>query len=45
MQPQTYWEKVQKQTPEVFYKAVLKNTAIFTRKHLCWTLFLIKLQA
>ena len=34
---------VQKQTPEVFYKkAVLKNFVIFTEKHLCWTLFLIK---
>ena len=36
----------QKQPPEVFYKkAVLKNFAIFTRKHLCWSFFLIKLQA
>ena len=26
-------------------KAVLKNFAIFTEKHLCWSLFLIKLQA
>ena len=34
----------QKQPPEVFYKkAVLKSFAIFTRKHLCWSLFLIKL--
>ena len=24
---------------------VLKNFAMFTRKHLCWSLFLIKLQA
>ena len=36
----------QKQPPEVFYKkAVLKNFAIFTGKHMCWNLFLIKLQA
>ena len=35
----------QKQPLEVFYeKAVLKNFAIFTGKHLCWSLFLIKLQ-
>ena len=35
-----------KKPPEVFYtKAVLKNLAIFTtRKHLWWSLFLIKLQ-
>ena len=26
-------------------KAVLKHFAIFTRKHLCWSLFSIKLQA
>ena len=26
-------------------KGVLKNFANFTRKHLCWNLFLIKLQA
>ena len=26
-------------------KAVLKNYAIFTGKHLCWCLVLIKLQA
>ena len=37
----------QKQPPEFFCKkkAVLKNFAIFTGKHLCFTLFLIKLQA
>ena len=30
----------------VFYKkAVLKNFAIFTGKHLCWSLFLIKVKA
>ena len=34
----------QLQPPEVFYKkAVLKNFAIFKVKHLCWSLFLIKL--
>ena len=26
-------------------KAVLKNYVIFTRKHLCWSLSLIKFQA
>ena len=36
----------QRQTPEVFYnKVVHKNFAIFAGKHLCWSLFLIKLQA
>ena len=36
----------QKQPSEMFYKkAVLRNFAIFTGKHLCWSLFLIKLQA
>ena len=36
----------QKQPPEVFYKkAVLKNFTIFTGKYLCWSFFLIKLQA
>ena len=35
---------LQNQLPQVFYeKAVLKNFAIFTEKHLCWSLFLIKL--
>ena len=35
----------QKQPPEVFCKkCVLKNVAYFTRKHLCWSLFLKKLQ-
>ena len=35
----------QKQPPEVFYKkAVLKSSAIFSGKHLCWSLFLIKLK-
>ena len=33
-----------KQPAEVFFKrAVIKNLSIFTRKHLCWSLFLIKL--
>ena len=28
---------IQKQPPEVFYKkVVLKNFAVFTKKHLCW---------
>ena len=36
----------QKQPSEVFYKrAVLKNIAIFSGKHLSWSLFLINLQA
>ena len=36
----------QKQPLEVFYKkAVLKKLAIFTGKHLHWSIFLIKLQA
>ena len=31
----------QKQPPELFIeKAVLKNFAIFTEKHLCWSLLL-----
>ena len=35
----------QKQPPEVFYrKSALKNLAIFTRKDLCWSLFLITFQ-
>ena len=34
----------QKQPREVFFKKrFLKNFASFTRKHLCWNLFLIKL--
>ena len=37
---------LQKQPLEVFYKkVVLRNFAIFTGKHLCWSLFLIKLRA
>ena len=36
----------QKQPPHVFYiKGVLKKFAIFTGKHLCWSLFLTILQA
>ena len=36
----------QKQLPEMFCKnGALKNFAIFTGKHQCWSLFLIKLQA
>ena len=36
----TNFLKQQKQPPEVFRKkGVLKNFAIFTRKHLCWSLF------
>ena len=36
----------QKQPSSVFAeKGVLKNFTIFTRKHLCWSLFLITLQA
>ena len=35
-----------KHSPEVLYKkSILRNFAIFTGKHLCWSLFLIKLQA
>ena len=38
--------QVQKQLLEVFYKkAALKNFAISKGKHLCWSLFLITLQA
>ena len=36
---------LQKQQPEVFHKRdVPENSAIFTGKHLCWSVFLIKLQ-
>ena len=35
---------MKQQPPELFFKkAVLKNFEIFLRKHLCWSLFLIKL--
>ena len=41
----TLWLEVQKQPfPGVLQNNFLKNFAIFTRKHLCWSLFLIKLQ-
>ena len=37
--------KYRSSRPEMFCKkGVLKNFAIFTGKHLCWSLFLIKLQ-
>ena len=37
---------LQKQPPDVFHKkAVLKKCAIFAKKHLCWNLIIIKLQA
>ena len=36
----------QTHSPQVFYKkAILKNFVTFTGKRLCWSLFLIKLQA
>ena len=38
------FKKLQMQPPKVFYKkAVIKNFAIFTGKHLCWSLFLIQI--
>ena len=37
---------VQKQPQEVFFKeGVRKNFANLTEKHLCWSLFLIKMEA
>ena len=37
---------VQKQPTKVFFKkGILKNFANLTGKHMCWSLFLIKLQA
>ena len=34
------------ETTEIFFKiGALTNFAIFTEKHLCWSLLLIKLQA
>ena len=37
--------KPRKKLQEVFFKkTVLKNFAIFTGKHLCWSLFIIKLK-
>ena len=41
-------ESIQKQllTEQMFFEiVVLENFAIFRGKHLCWSLFLIKLQA
>ena len=41
-------ESIQKQllTEQMFFEiGVLENYAIFRGKHLCWSLFLIKLQA
>ena len=39
-------QHVQKQPSEVFFKkGVYINFANFTEKHLCWSFFLIKLQA
>ena len=35
----------QKQSLEVIYKKSCKNFAIFTGNHLCWILFLIRLQS
>ena len=41
----TFTMSNKKQPPQVFYKkATPKNFSIFTRKYLCWGLFLIKLQ-
>ena len=31
-----------KSSHQLFLKAALKNFAVFTGKHLCWSLFLIK---
>ena len=40
------FQRKQKQPPEKFCeKSALKNFANFTRKYLCWSLFLEKLQA
>ena len=39
------WVGVTKQPPQLFKKAGFKNFAIFTGKHLRWSLPLIKLQA
>ena len=37
---------IQMQPPEVFFKKdIFKNLANLTGKHLCWSLFLISLQA
>ena len=45
-QPFSKTKQFQKQSLELFWKkGVLKNFANFTWKHLCWSLFLIMLQA
>ena len=36
--------KPRKKLQVFFKKTVLKNFAIFTGKHLCWSLFIIKLK-
>ena len=39
----TFFKKMQKQPPEVFYKkTIIKKLAITTEKHLCWSSFLIQ---
>ena len=42
-----FWKiNVKKQPPDMSCeKSALKNFAKFTGKHMCWSLFLIKLQA
>ena len=44
IQKNAYIADLQKQPLEVFYnkKSVPKHFVIFTGKHLCWSLFLIK---
>ena len=37
--------KVSRKKPPEVIKAVFKNFVLLTGKHLCWSLFLIKLQA
>ena len=39
-----YFQYIEAAIGGFYKKAVLKNFAIFTGKHLCWILFLIKLQ-
>ena len=38
------FDKIKTSQQNIIQKAVLKNFAIFTGKHLCWSFFLIKLQ-
>ena len=39
----TYFLTLSKQTPQMLYRnAVLKNFAIFTGNHLCWSLYFIQ---